>query len=63
MPQRAQLRLNGGRYLIDVVMQTQQRFSGSVPGGGRGRVAGIRTCHGAGRVSASGWLLIGDQFP
>ena len=27
MPQRAQLRLNGGRYLIDVVMQTQQRFS------------------------------------
>ncbi len=29
--QRAQLRLNGRRYLIDVVMQTPQRFSDAFP--------------------------------
>ena len=62
MPQGAQLRLNVRRYLIDVIMQTPQRFSEAFRAAVEAEFAGIRTCHRAGPVSASGWLLIGNHF-
>ena len=52
--QRAQLRLNGRRYLIDVVMQTPATVLRRIPGGGRGRAARLRARDAAGAVPPLG---------
>ena len=57
--QRAQLRLNGRRYLIDVVMQTPATVLGCVPRRRRGRAARLRAGDAAGPVPPVGVGLDG----
>ena len=50
--QRAQLRLVGRRYLIDVVMQTPQRFSDAFRAAVEAELPAFGACDGAGPFSS-----------